>query len=187
MPLARIYTRSGDRGETGLFGGRRVPKDHARVESYGTVDELNAAIGLARAVCADEELDARLARIQAELFELGADLADPEAAPGGTRPPRIAPAHVERLEREIDAMSGELPPLVRFVLPGGGELAARLHFARTVARRAERRAVALAAGEPINPEIVRYLNRLSDWLFVAARLANLRQGAAEVLWQPGGG
>lgn len=179
--MARIYTRSGDAGETGLIGGVRVPKDHARVEAYGTVDELNAAVGLARAACRHADLDGRLARIQGELFSLGAQL----AAAAGDPPARVGEAEVERLEREIDAMSAELPPLRRFVLPGGGELGARLHLARAVCRRAERRAVRLAAAETVHPDALRYLNRLSDWLFVAARWANARDGAGEVTWDPG--
>lgn len=186
--ITRVYTRTGDKGETGLVGGKRVPKDATRIEAYGTVDELNAAIGFARAACRDRELDALLSRVQAELFEVGADLADPAA--GGDRaerPARITADHVARLEGEIDRFSGEVPPLRRFILPGGGELGARLHLARTVARRAERRAVTLAAREPVNPEVIRYLNRLSDWLFVAARLANHREGAGETEWDPRGG
>lgn len=178
--MARIYTRSGDGGETGLLGGGRVPKDHARVEAYGTVDELNAVLGLARAACRHPELDARLARIQGELFALGADLADARSEV----PARLGASAVERLEREIDAMDAELPPLHRFVLPGGGELGARLHLARTVCRRAERRVVRLAAVAPVPRDALRYLNRLSDWLFVAARWANARDGAAEVTWEP---
>lgn len=181
--VARIYTRSGDGGETGLLGGGRVPKDHARVEAYGTVDELSAALGLARAACGEPHLDAGLARIQSELFALGAHLADP----AGRLPPGVGPGQVDRLEREIDAMSADLAPLQRFILPGGGELGARLHLARTVARRAERRVVTLAAAETVHPDVLRYLNRLSDWLFVAARWANAREGAAEIPWEPGSG
>src|SRR5690606_15961730 len=132
--VVRIYTRTGDQGQTALLGGDRVAKDDLRVEAYGTVDELNAVLGLARAACGDPSLDAALARIQHELFELGADLADPR---GTTRRPGLGDAHVEALEAEIDRFTAEVPPLRRFVLPGGGELGARLHLARTVARRAE--------------------------------------------------
>ena len=182
--MARIYTRAGDRGETGLIGGRRVRKDDPRVEAYGTVDELNAVVGWARAACDDPSLGRRLERIQAELFDLGADLADPAPA-GEDRRARVGPPHVERLEREIDEFDRALPPLDRFILPGGSELAARLHVARVTARRAERRVVALAARESVSPDAVRYLNRLSDWLFVAARAANLRSGTPETAWEPG--
>lgn len=184
--LNRIYTRTGDAGETALGDGRRVPKHDPRVESYGTVDELNATLGLAR-LHADEAMLADVARIQNDLFDLGADLATPdfENDAAAARPRlRIVAAQVARLETEIDAMNAGLAPLRSFVLPGGTAFAAHLHLARTVCRRAERLAVALAAAEPVNPEAVRYLNRLSDWLFVAARLAN---GAADgdVLWVPG--
>jgi cob(I)alamin adenosyltransferase len=187
--MARLYTRSGDDGRTALIGGRRLRKDDARVEAYGAVDELSAAIGLARAACGDGELAALLARLQHELFELGAELADPSvrAEPGAPgHPPRITPQHVERLEREIDAFTALLPPLQRFILPGGVELGARLHLARAVARRVERRVVQLAGREPVNPQLVCYLNRLSDWLFAAARLANLRAGVPETPWKPAG-
>lgn len=179
--MVRIYTRTGDQGQTALLGGDRVAKDDLRVEAYGTVDELNAVLGLARAACGDPSLDAALARIQHELFELGADLADPR---GTTRRPGLGDAHVEALEAEIDRFTAEVPPLRRFVLPGGGELGARLHLARTVARRAERRVVALARAAGVAPAAVRYLNRLSDWFFAAARAANHRAGAPEVTWEP---
>lgn len=186
--MVRIYTRTGDGGTTALFGGDRVSKDDARVEAYGTVDEVNAAIGLARAACGDQDLDRRLARIQQELFELGADLADPRAGQDPGRRWRLGDEQVRTLESEIDAFSEETPPLRRFILPGGGELGARLHLARTVARRAERRVVTLARGGQVNPAAIRYLNRLSDWLFAAARAANHRAGAPEVTWEtPGGG
>ena len=184
--LNRIYTRTGDAGETALGDGSRVPKTAPRVESYGTVDELNAALGLARLHAAGPT-DAALARIQNDLFDLGADLCTPgfEADADAPRPRlRIVAAQVARLEAEIDAMNAGLAPLRSFVLPGGTPLAAHLHLARTVCRRAERLTVALAGLEPVNPEAVRYLNRLSDWLFVAARVAN-DGGAADVLWVPG--
>jgi cob(I)alamin adenosyltransferase len=184
--LNRIYTRTGDGGETALGDGSRVPKTAPRVASYGTVDELNAALGLAR-LHADGAVDADLARVQNDLFDLGADLATPGFEQDDTAPRprlRIVAAQVTRLEAEIDAMNAGLAPLRSFVLPGGTPLAAHLHLARTVCRRAERLAVALAGAEPVNPEAVRYLNRLSDWLFVAARVAN-DGGAADVLWIPG--
>lgn len=182
----RIYTKSGDAGETGLFGGPRVPKDDARVEAYGTVDELNSQLGAARALLQDAELDALLAGVQNELFDLGADLATP--LPAGPPParlavPRVAPEQTQALEQAIDRLEQELPPLRQFILPAGTPAAAALHVARAVCRRAERRTVALARAEEINPEAVRYLNRLSDLLFVLARLANARAGAADVLWQ----
>lgn len=184
--LNRIYTRTGDGGETALGDGTRTPKHAARVEAYGTVDETNAVIGLARLNAAGE-MDAALARIQNDLFDLGADLCRPpaEGEEAAEHPPlRIAPAQVERLEREIDAMNGRLQPLRSFVLPGGMPLAAHLHHARTVCRRAERLVVALAGAEPVGEAAIRYLNRLSDWLFVAGRVAN-EDGAADVLWVPG--
>ena len=185
--LTRIYTRGGDTGETSLGDGSRVPKQALRVDAYGTVDEANAAIGLAR-LDANAETDAMLARIQNDLFDLGADLCTPEngqrksAQPGGAL--RIVAVQVERLEREIDAMNAELPPLDSFILPGGSPVAAYLHLARTVTRRAERLVCALAAAEPVNPEAVKYLNRLSDHLFVLGRRVN-RNGARDVLWRPG--
>lgn len=181
--LTRIYTRGGDKGETSLGDGSRVPKQSLRVEAYGTVDEANAAIGLAR-LHADGETDAMLARIQNELFDLGADLCTPETGRRATGALRIVAAQVERLEREIDAMNAELQPLNSFVLPGGSAAAAHLHLARTVARRAERLVCALAAVEQVNPEAVKYLNRLSDHLFVLSRRMN-GNGARDVLWQPG--
>jgi cob(I)alamin adenosyltransferase len=184
--LNRIYTRTGDAGETALGDGGRVPKHAPRVESYGSVDELNATLGLVR-LHAEGATDAGLARVQNDLFDLGADLATPgfETDAQAPRPQlRIVAAQVARLEAEIDAMNAALSPLRSFVLPGGTALAAHLHLARTVCRRAERVTVALAGLEPVNPEAVRYLNRLSDWLFVAARVANDR-GAADVLWVPG--
>jgi cob(I)alamin adenosyltransferase len=184
--LNKIYTRTGDAGETALGDGTRVPKHAPRVSAYGTVDELNAVLGLAR-LQAVAETGAALARIQNDLFDLGADLATPgfgtDAEAARPRLRMIAP-QVDRLEAEIDAMNGALAPLRSFVLPGGSALAAALHLARTVCRRAERETVALAGTEPVNPAAVRYLNRLSDWLFVAARVAN-DGGRADVLWVPG--
>ncbi|MGH6983806.1 MAG: cob(I)yrinic acid a,c-diamide adenosyltransferase [Stellaceae bacterium] len=179
--MSRIYTRTGDGGETGLGDGSRVAKTSLRVESYGTVDEANAVLGLARCK-ARGATDAMLARIQNDLFDLGADLA--EARGRLDKVPRIGATQVTRLEREIDALERGLKPLKDFVLPGGTKLAAALHLGRTVVRRAERRLAALAAHEPINPEALKYLNRLSDHLFVLARHAN-RKGRADVLWKPG--
>jgi cob(I)alamin adenosyltransferase len=180
--LTRIYTRGGDGGETSLGDGSRVEKHDLRVEAYGTVDEANAAIGLAR-LHADAESDAMLARIQNDLFDLGADLCTPEQA--GEKPAlRIDAGQVARLEREIDAMNAGLTPLDSFVLPGGTACAAHLHLARTVVRRAERLVAALARRERLNPEALKYLNRLSDHLFVLSRQVN-DKGARDVLWRPG--
>lgn len=184
--LSRIYTKTGDAGETALGDGTRVAKDAARVEAYGTVDEANAAIGLAR-LHAGGEMTAALARISNDLFDLGADLATPgrdkdEEAPHPRL--RIITAQVTRLEQEIDAMNADLSPLRSFVLPGGTALAAHLHLCRTTCRRAERLVVALARAEDVNPEAIRYLNRLSDWFFVASRIAN-DAGTRDVLWVPG--
>jgi cob(I)alamin adenosyltransferase len=184
--LSKIYTRTGDKGDTALGDGTRLPKHAPRVAAYGTVDELNATLGLAR-LHADGALDEGLARIQNDLFDLGADLCTPglENDASAKHPRlRVVAAQVARLEAEIDAMNARLAPLRSFVLPGGSPLAAHLHLCRTVGRRAERAAVGLAAAEPVNPEAVRYLNRLSDWLFVAGRIAN-DDGRADVLWVPG--
>jgi len=176
----RIYTRTGDRGETGLIGGTRVPKDHPRVEAYGAVDELNAHLGVVRAQIADAELGALVDEIQHRLFDLGAELAAPAGAAGGASP--IGDAAVTALERAIDAYQAALPPLREFILPGGAPLAASLHVARTVCRRAERRVVTLARAETVRPDLLRYLNRLSDLLFVLARVANRRVGRPDVVW-----
>lgn len=185
--LTRIYTRGGDKGTTSLGDGSRVPKQSLRVEAYGTVDEANAAIGLARLHVAGET-DAMLGRIQNDLFDLGADLCTPEdgrrAADKSRGALRIVAAQVERLEAEIDRENAALRPLDSFILPGGNAAAAHLHLARTIARRAERLVCALAAAENVNPEAVKYLNRLSDLLFVLSRRANA-DGAGDVLWQPG--
>ncbi len=185
--LTRIYTRGGDAGQTSLGDGSRVPKQALRVEAFGTVDEANAAIGLARlhvGAGEDAEPDRMLARIQNDLFDLGADLCTPEDGRRAVGALRVVAAQVERLEREIDAMNAELLPLESFILPGGSPAAAHLHLARTVTRRAERLVCALAAAEPVNPEAVKYLNRLSDHLFVLGRRLN-DNGARDVLWQPG--
>ncbi|HBM61512.1 MAG TPA: cob(I)yrinic acid a,c-diamide adenosyltransferase [Citreicella sp.] len=184
--LNKIYTRTGDKGDTALVTGARVPKYSVRVESYGTVDELNSVCGLAR-LHAEGDLDVALARIQNDLFDLGADLGRPDMekdAEAGYPVLRMVEAQVTRLETEIDAMTAVLEPLRSFVLPGGSAAAAFLHQCRTVARRAERRAVELAASETVNPHAVTYLNRLSDWFFCAARMAN-DAGRADVLWVPG--
>ena len=189
--LNRIYTRTGDDGTTQLGTGERRKKYDLRVAAYGTVDEVNAAIGLARLHTkgeADGELDAMLGRIQNELFDLGADLSTPDTGkPLPYEPLRILDPQIERLEREIDRLNAGLSPLRSFVLPGGTAAAAALHLARTVCRRAERLAVALSEkpGEAVSPAALKYLNRLSDFLFVASRHANSR-GAGDVLWVPGG-
>lgn len=188
VTLNRIYTRAGDKGSTRLATGEPLSKADVRVEAYGAVDETNACVGLARLhTGADAELDAMLGRIQNELFDLGADLATPERGkPLAWEPLRVTDAQVARLEAEIDAMNLALSDLTSFVLPGGSPLAAALHLGRTVCRRAERRAVALAAteGEAVSPAALRYLNRLSDHLFVAARRANAGAGG-DVMWVPG--
>jgi cob(I)alamin adenosyltransferase len=181
--LNRIYTKTGDKGETALGDGTRLPKHDLRVASYGTVDEANAAIGLAR-LHARGEIDAMLARIQNDLFDLGADLCVPEGSRRSEGALRIIDSQVERLEHEIDAMNAELSPLKSFVLPGGTPVAAHLHLARAVARRAERLMVELAAREPVGAPALKYVNRLSDHLFVASRYAN-DKGARDVLWTPG--
>ena len=178
--LTKIYTRGGDAGETSLGGGARVLKCAPRVEAYGTVDEANAAIGVARLHCSGES-DEMLARIQNDLFDVGADLCRPEDTDNALR---IAESQVERLEQEIDAMNTVLAPLESFILPGGSPAAAELHRARTVVRRAERLAVALVQEEEINRAAIRYLNRLSDHLFQLARRNN-DNGAKDVLWEPG--
>lgn len=189
VTLNRIYTRTGDAGETRLATGESVPKDDLRVAAYGSVDELNAVLGLVRVLRLGEPLDPIVARIQNELFDLGADLATPDRpeAPLAFEPLRVISAQVARLETDIDALNGALAPLTSFVLSGGTPGAAHLHLARTVCRRAEREAVTLSRspGERVNPEALKYLNRLSDLLFVMARYANDR-GAGDVLWTPGG-
>jgi cob(I)alamin adenosyltransferase len=184
--LSKIYTKTGDAGETALGNGARVAKHSIRVTAYGTVDETNATLGLARMHSAGE-MDAALARIQNDLFDLGADLCRPDMArdhEAGYAPLRVLAAQVERLETEIDAMNARLEPLRSFILPGGTALSAHLHLCRTVCRRAERLTVELATMEEVNPEAVKYLNRLSDWFFVAGRIAN-NDGRDDVLWVPG--
>ncbi|MGE4218426.1 MAG: cob(I)yrinic acid a,c-diamide adenosyltransferase [Alphaproteobacteria bacterium] len=181
--LTRIYTGGGDKGETSLGDGARVGKDDLRVEAYGTVDEANAVIGLARLHAAGA-VDAVLARVQNDLFDLGADLCTPEDASRAAGALRVTAEQSARLEREIDAANADLAPLNSFVLPGGTPLAAALHHARTVVRRAERQVVALARREAVNVQAVVYLNRLSDLMFVLSRQAN-DGGRADVLWVPG--
>jgi len=178
--LARIYTRTGDKGETGLVGGARVPKDSVRVEAYGNVDELNSTLGVVRTFLNDRELDALLGELQNDLFVVGADLA---TVPGAKRNlPRISKDKITSMERTIDKFESELRPLKSFILPGGGIAGSLLHNARTVARRAERRIVALGKSETINEDIVPFVNRLSDLLFVMARVANHRENKAETEW-----
>jgi cob(I)alamin adenosyltransferase len=184
--LSKIYTKTGDAGETALGNGARVAKHSMRVNAYGTVDETNATVGMARQHSTGE-IDAALARIQNDLFDLGADLCRPDMErdhEAGYAPLRILERQVLRLETEIDAMNVRLQPLRSFILPGGSALAAHLHLCRTVSRRAERLTVELATMEAINTEAVKYLNRLSDWFFVAGRIAN-DDGKADVLWVPG--
>jgi cob(I)alamin adenosyltransferase len=185
--LSKIYTRTGDDGTTALGSGRRVAKYDLRVECYGTLDETNAAIGLARLhTRSDQALDAMLARIQNDLFDLGAELCYPDESKDARGRLSVSDAQVERLESEIDALNRELQPLRSFVLPGGTQAASFLHLARTISRRAERLMVALAArpNEPVGGSALRYINRLSDFLFVAARYAN-DKGKSDVLWVPG--
>lgn len=178
--MTRIYTRAGDRGDTGLIGGQRVPKDHPRVEAYGAVDELNSSLGVVIAELDDPETASLLQNAQHRLFDLGAELATPatQSASAG-----ITGDDVEALERAIDRVEDGLPPLREFILPGGSPAAAALHVARAVARRVERQVVALARTEPVNPQIVPFLNRLSDLLFVLARAANRRAGSPDTAWQ----
>ncbi|SEO87141.1 cob(I)alamin adenosyltransferase [Salinihabitans flavidus] len=184
--LNKIYTRTGDKGQTALGDGTRVHKYTDRVSAYGTTDELNSTVGLAR-LHADGDIDAALARIQNDLFDLGADLCRPDLerdAEADYPPLRMDDVQVERLEAEIDAMNKGLEPLRSFILPGGTPLAAHLHLCRTVARRAERLTVSLTEHESVNAAALTYLNRLSDWFFVAARTAN-DGGKADILWSPG--
>jgi cob(I)alamin adenosyltransferase len=191
VAINRVYTRGGDKGDTGLAGGQRVPKDSLRIEAYGTVDELNATIGVARATAEESlaghaklaELDAILKRVQHELFNVGSILA---TLPQDVHPrqARVTEAEIAQLEAEIDRMNAVLPALRSFVLPGGCRLNADLHVCRTVCRRAERICVTLARDEPIDGEIIRYLNRLSDALFVWSRWASHTLGVPEILWEP---
>lgn len=186
--LNRIYTRTGDKGDTALGSGLRVSKAHLRIQAYGTVDETNAVIGIVRLHTGDlPKLDAMLARIQNELFDLGADLCVPDTGKDlGYEPLRILPRQHERLEAEIDDLNASLAPLRSFVLPGGHPAAAYLHLARTVCRRAERLIVELSMqeGEPVSAGVIAYVNRLSDFFFVASRFVN-SQGPGDTLWEPG--
>ena len=183
MPrITKVYTRTGDDGTTALGGGQRVPKDAVRIAAYGTVDELSSQIGVALAVGVVEELAAPLGRIQNELFHLGSDLCVLEEDKARMPVPVVEERHVAALEELMDRLSEELPPLANFILPGGAPGAAQLHVARTVCRRAERLLVTLAREEPVGAWAVRYLNRLSDALFVMARFENLRRGVPEPLW-----
>jgi cob(I)alamin adenosyltransferase len=177
----KIYTRTGDDGTTGLLGANRVPKHDARVEAYGTVDELNAALGVARSLEQPGPLDSELDAVQSALFQVGAELATTDSEML-QKLSRLAENHVGELERLIDRLEQDLPPLTNFILPGGTPLGAQFHFARTVCRRAERRLTALAERESVEPRLVRYLNRLADLLFVMARWVNHRAGVAETTW-----
>lgn len=181
----KLYTKTGDDGTTSLFGGQRVDKDSLRVTAYGTVDELNAQLGLCSVACTDEQLRKMLTEIQSRLFDLGADLASPRDGASSeveSSVPRITDAQGVELEPWIDQLWSEPPAMKEFILPGGTELAARLHVARTVCRRAERAAITLSRREPIGHGVVIYLNRLSDLLFAMARVANHRAGVADVPW-----
>lgn len=183
MPrITRVYTRSGDSGTTGLGGGQRLPKDATRIQTYGTVDELNSVLGAALAEGLDSSLVPELRLIQNELFHLGSDLCVLEEDKARMPVPSIGAGHVEALERLMDRLTEELGPLEDFILPGGSRGAAQLHVARTVCRRAERLAVRLARDEAVGPWVVRYLNRLSDAIFVMARYENLRKGIPETTW-----
>jgi cob(I)alamin adenosyltransferase len=181
VALASIYTRTGDDGETGLVGGTRVSKDSARVDAYGSVDELNSVLGLVRSyLSTDNDVDSLLRQIQSDLFTAGADLA---TVKGAQEIPRITNKHVLNLESAIDRFQGELPPLKVFILPGGTNAGAALHLARAIARRAERRIVALGKTEQLNDQLIPYINRLSDLLFVLARVINHREKNVELEWR----
>lgn len=175
----KIYTRTGDQGQTSLFGGDRVAKNDPRIEAYGTIDELNSFVGVARAAWPDGHLDEELHRVQMDLFDIGAHL----AAPRGSRVASVSEERAIQLEKAIDAMESELEPLRNFILPGGSQAAAQLHVCRTVCRRAERLVVGLGYEDETTVRSIVYLNRLSDYLFVAARFANLRHGVEDVVWK----
>lgn len=185
----KLYTKSGDDGTTGLFSGARVSKDHPRIESYGTIDEFNATLGMCSAACeAHKPLHARLleifARLQSRMFDIGADLATPEGANNESKIQRIGQENVEEVERWIDEIDGGNSSLTAFVMPGGTELASRLHLARTICRRAEREMIHLSHSEPVGSAIIMYVNRVSDLLFAAARLVNKDSGVEDVVWMP---
>ncbi|MBC8366094.1 cob(I)yrinic acid a,c-diamide adenosyltransferase [bacterium] len=177
----KIYTKTGDKGETGLIGGERVAKDHARIEAYGTVDELNALLGAARRAGASSELDAQLESIQNELFVIGSQLASPKE---NDKLPVLEESSIRQLESWIDEAEEKLPALKQFILPGGGPTGSMLHLARTVCRRTERRVHSLSRETKLPGEIPVFLNRLSDYLFTVARLANLNDGVGDVPWKP---
>ena len=185
----KLYTKSGDDGTTGLFSGSRVSKDHPRIESYGTIDEFNATLGLCASACQhDNRLHRRLvdifAVLQSRMFDIGADLATPEGAKNESKIQRIASQDIEEVEKWIDEIDGANTPLAAFVMPGGTELAARLHLARTICRRAEREMIHLSHSEPVGTPLIVYVNRVSDFLFAAARLVNKDAGIGDVLWMP---
>ena|SRR5258706_8259918 len=183
----KIYTRTGDTGDTGLFGGQRVRKNDLRVAACGAVDELNSVLGIVRSFGPTDDLDTLLNSIQNDLFAIGADLATPfdsGETHGSVTVKRLLPDRTLGLEPRIDQLEAELTPLTQFILPGGSIVASYLHFARTVCRRAERECVALASDQTINAEVIRYLNRLSDLLFVMARVTNKRSGLSDVPWTP---
>ncbi|MCZ6552000.1 MAG: cob(I)yrinic acid a,c-diamide adenosyltransferase [candidate division NC10 bacterium] len=183
MPrITKVYTCTGDDGTTGLGSGRRVPKDSLRIEAYGTVDEMNSHIGAAMAAGLDQDLQRELARVQNDLFHLGSDLCIPEEDKARLKVPRIEQRHVDALEQLMDRLSADLPPLENFILPGGSPGASHLHIARTVCRRAERLVIALSRKEAVGPFAVKYLNRLSDALFVMARYENMRRGVQDITW-----
>jgi len=185
VPMSiRIYTKTGDDGTTGLFGGSRVSKADLRIEAYGTVDELNAIVGVVRTCPLPPALEQQLGTISADLFTLGADLATPLDPPPVYAIPRITEEHVKQLEGWIDEYDAQLEPLKTFILPGGTPAAAHLHVARTICRRAERRTVSLAAQEDVGTAVLHYLNRLSDYLFTASRAANAHAGVSDVAWKP---
>lgn len=185
VKLNKIYTRTGDDGTTGLADGSRTNKDCFRVRAYGEVDEANSAIGVARLYMDNVELDRSLERIQNDLFDLGADLSTPKLEDDDSKALRIVQSQVDRLETELDALNADIAPLKTFVLPGGSKPAAYLHLARAISRRTERETVAMARDEDVNPLALKYINRLSDYLFVAARWCNM-QGRTDVKWVPGG-
>ena len=185
----KLYTKSGDDGTTGLFSGARVSKDHPRIESYGTIDEFNATLGMCSATCkADNALHRRLldifGRLQSRMFDIGADLATPEGANNESKIQRIGEEHVQEVEKWIDEIDSANTPLTAFVMPGGTELASRLHLARTICRRAERQMIHLSHTEPVGSSLIMYVNRVSDFLFAAARLVNKNSGVEDVLWIP---